>query len=94
MSLLEAVVDIVWPSIVISSITIDCKPSIVVVVAPKVNTELPKVVVGFAKLAFVIPAVPDKFEFVILVASICTWLSETVVVIPEPAAKVNVSFVL
>ena len=32
-----------------------------------------------------IPAVPDRFELVIFVASICTWLSETVVVIPEPA---------
>ena len=78
-----------------SSITIEVNPDkSVVAAAPKVNVWAPKETCGFAKLAFVIPAVPDKFEFVIFVASICTWLSETVVVIPEPAWNVNVSFVL
>ena len=35
-----------------------------VVVAPKVSVDEPKVIVGFAKLAFEIPALPDKLEFV------------------------------
>ena len=77
MSLLIAVVDIVEPLIVISSITNEVKPAISVVVAPKVKVELPKVVVGFAKFAFVIPALPDKFEFVKPVAFIVTVLSVT-----------------
>ncbi len=51
-----------------SSITKEVNPAISVSVAPKVNTELPIVVEGFAKFAFVIPAVPDKLAFVNAVA--------------------------
>ena len=43
-----------------------------VVAAPKVNVDEPKVVVGFAKFAFEIAALPDKFEFVKPVAFIVT----------------------
>ncbi len=78
MSLLPAVVETVWPFIVISSTTIEVKPVISVVAAPKVSVELPIVVVGFAKLAFVIPAVPDKLAFVNAVAVTVTVLSVTV----------------
>jgi len=49
-----------------------------VVVAPNVKVDEPKVVVGVAKLAFVIPALPDKFEFVNAVAVTVTVLSVTV----------------
>ena len=56
------------PLIVMSSITSEVKPAISVVVAPNVNVDEPKVVVGFAKFAFEIPALPDKFEFVNVVA--------------------------
>ena len=59
MSVLPAVVDIVEPLIVMSSITNEVKPVISVVAAPKVKVELPKVVVGFAKFAFDIAALPD-----------------------------------
>ena len=55
-----------------SSITNEVKPAISVVVAPNVKVDEPKVIVGFAKLAFVIPALPDKFEFVNAVAFIVT----------------------
>ena len=49
-----------------SSITIEVNPDkSVVAAAPKVNVWAPKETCGFAKLAFVIPAVPDKFELVI-----------------------------
>ena len=51
-----------------SSTTSEVNPSISVVVAPKVNVDEPKVIVGFAKLAFDIPALPDKFESVNAVA--------------------------
>ena len=61
-----------------SSITSEVNPVISVVAAPKVKVELPKVVVGFAKFAFVIPALPDKFEFVNAVAVTVTVLSVTV----------------
>ena len=54
-----------------SSITKEVKPAISVVVAPKVNVDEPKVVVGFAKLAFEIGALPDKFEFVNAVSIYC-----------------------
>ena len=67
-SVLPAVVDIVEPLIVMSSITNEVKPAISVVAAPNVNVDEPKVVVGFAKFAFEIPALPDKFEFVNAVA--------------------------
>ena len=77
-SLLPAVVERVWPLIVISSTTNEVNPVISVVAAPKVKVELPKVVVGFARLAFVIPALPDKFEFVNAVAVTVTVLSVTV----------------
>ena len=49
-----------------------------VVVAPNVNVDEPNVVVGVAKLAFVMPALPDKFEFVNAVAVTVTLLSVTV----------------
>ena len=66
-----------------------------VVVAPNVKVDEPKVVVGVAKLAFVIPALPDKFEFVNPAAVIVTVLSvSTSVSIPEPPVKVSVSAVL
>ena len=61
-----------------SSITNEVKPVISVVAAPKVKVELPKVVVGFAKFAFEIAALPDKFEFVNDVAVTVTVLSVTV----------------
>ena len=77
-----------------SSITKEVNPAISVSVAPKVNTELPNVVVGFAKLEFDIPALPDKFESVNVFAWISTLLSVTTVSIPAPPAKVNVSAVL
>ena len=45
-----------------SSTTSEVNPSISVVVAPKVNVDEPKVIVGFVdNLAFDIPALPDKF---------------------------------
>src|SRR5210317_454274 len=94
MSVLPAVVDIVAPLIVILSTTKEVKPAISVVVAPSVNVDEPKVVVGFAKLAFVIPAEPDKFEFVNAVALIVTSLSVITVCIPAPPENVNVSAVL
>ena len=78
MSVLLAVVDKVEPLIVILSTTSEVKPAISVVAAPKVNVDEPNVVVGFAKLAFVIPALPDKFEFVNAVAVTVTVLSVTV----------------
>ena len=77
-SVLLAVVDKVEPLIVILSTTSEVNPVISVVLAPKVNVDVPKVVVGFAKLAFVIPALPDKFEFVNDVAVTVTVLSVTV----------------
>jgi len=49
-----------------------------VVVAPNVNVDEPKVVVGFAKLSFEIAALPDKLEFVNAVAVTVTVLSVTV----------------
>ena len=49
-----------------------------VVVEPNVNVDEPNVVVGFAKLAFEIAALPDKFEFVNAVAVTVTLLSVTV----------------
>ena len=48
-----------------------------VVVAPNVNVDEPIVVVGFAKLAFDIAALPDKFEFVNAVALYVIVLSVT-----------------
>ena len=62
---ITTLVETVAPLIVILSITKEVKPATSVVVAPKVNVVEPNVKVGFAKLAFVIPALPDKFEFVI-----------------------------
>ena len=59
-----------------------------------VNVDEPKVVVGFAKLAFVIPALPDKFAFAKPVAFIVTVLSVITACIPEPPANVSVSAVL
>ena len=56
---MPAVVDNVWPLIVISSTTKEVNPSISVVVAPKVNVDEPKVIVGLAKFAFEIAALPD-----------------------------------
>ena len=76
--MLPAVVERVEPLIVILSTTNDVKPAMSVVAAPKVNVDEPNVVVGFAKLAFVIPALPDKLEFVNDVAETVTVLSVTV----------------
>ena len=94
MSVLPALVETVAPLIVILSITKEVKPATSVVVAPKVNVVEPNVKVGFAKLAFVIPALPDKFEFVISAAVTVTSLSVTAVSIPEPPVNVSVSAVL
>ena len=77
-----------------SSITNEVNPATSVDVAPNVNVVEPNVKVGFAKLAFVIPAEPDKFEFVNAVALMVTVLSVTTACIPEPPANVKVSAVL
>ena len=77
-SVLLAVVDIVEPLIVILSTTKEVNPAISVVLEPKVNVDEPIVVDGFAKLAFEIAALPDKFEFVNAVAVTVTLLSVTV----------------
>src|SRR6056300_1358732 len=94
MSVLLAVVDIVAPLIVILSTTKEVKPAISVVVEPSVNVDEPKVVVGLAKFAFDIAALPDRFEFVNAVAAIVTSLSVTVVDIPPVPENVSVSAVL
>src|SRR6056300_252296 len=94
MSVLPEVVESVEPLIVILSTTNDVKPAMSVVAAPNVNVDEPRVVVGFAKLAFEIAALPDKFEFVNPVAFIATLLSVTTVDIPGPPANVKVSAVL
>ena len=65
-----------------------------VVAAPKDNVEVTKVVVGFAKFAFDIAALPDKFEFVNAVAVTVTVLSVTVCTNPPEPVKVSVSAVL
>ena len=78
MSVLLAVVERVEPLIVILSTTNDVKPAMSVVAAPKVNVDEPNVVVGFAKLAFDMPALPDKLAFVNAVAETVTVLSVTV----------------
>ena len=89
--MLAAVVEIVWPLIVISSTTKEVNPSIsVVAVAPKTIVWPPINTWGFAKLAFVIPAVPDKLAFVNEFAWISTLLSVTSVSKPGPPANVNV----
>ena len=61
-----------------SSITNEVNPAISVVDEPNVNVDVPRVVVGFAKFAFEIAALPDKFEFVNAVAVTVTVLSVTV----------------
>ena len=68
-------------------------PAIAVVVAPSVNVDEPRVIVGFAKLAFVIAAEPDKLELVILVADNVNLFAVKAVVIPEPPSKSNISLV-
>ena len=78
MSVLLALVDKVEPLIVILSTTKEVNPAMSVVLEPKVNVDEPIVVVGFAKLAFEIAALPDKFEFVNAVAVTVTLLSVTV----------------
>ena len=65
-----------------------------VVVEPNVNVDEPNVVVGFAKLAFEIAALPDKFEFVNPVAVTVTLLSVTVWTKPPEPSNVKVSAVL
>ena len=65
-----------------------------VVVEPNVNVDEPIVVEGFAKLAFDIPALPDKFEFVNAVALYVIVLSVTTASRPGPPANVKVSAVL
>ena len=90
-------------SLVVDSVTLDgstlsttkeVNPAISVVLEPKVNVDEPIVVDGFAKLAFEIAALPDKFEFVNAVAAIVTSLSVTVVDIPPVPENVSVSAVL
>jgi len=69
-------------------------PAISVLVAPKATVVEPKVTLSFAKLAFVIAALPDKFAFVNAVAVTVTVLSVTVCTKPAPPANVKVSAVL
>ena len=88
------VVDMSLPSTVILSTAKEVTPAISVVVAPSVNVDEPKVIVGFAKLAFEIAALPDKLAFVNVVAVTVTVLSVTVCTKPEPPANVKVSAVL
>ena len=59
-----SVVDTLLPLIDTLSIASEVKPAISVVVAPSVNVDEPNVIVEFAKLAFVIPAVPERLVFV------------------------------
>ena len=61
-------------------------PAIVVALAPRLIDVVPTVTAEFAKLAFVIPALPDKFEFVkpdIVLEPAAIVLFVSVYVVPE-----------
>ena len=60
----ESVDLITLPAILIVPAVRSDTPAIVVALAPKLIDVVPTVTAEFARLAFVIPALPDKFEFV------------------------------
>ena len=93
--LFEAVVEIVWPLIVMSSTTKEVIPAISVVVEPKVSVELPNVIVEFANFTFVTPAsVNCVVPIELLPIENATWLFVTAVTTCVLPWKSKVSFVL